>query len=107
MANKKRPTSLYEDPVEYSAGQYNAVTPSLNDGDCLAFQFDSAGNLLTKQVNAGSGSNPAAGATAAAVPADADYVGFNSGGNLVGVSSSNPLPVTETKSTSPAVGQAK
>lgn len=32
-------------------------------------------------------------ATASAVPADASYVGFNSSGNLVGVSSSTPLPV--------------
>lgn len=33
------------------------------------------------------------GATGAAVPADADYIGFNNGGNLQGVSSANPLPV--------------
>ena len=32
-------------------------------------------------------------ATASAVPADASYVGFNSSGDLVGVSSSTPLPV--------------
>ena len=32
-------------------------------------------------------------ATASTVPADASYVGFNSSGNLVGVSSSTPLPV--------------
>lgn len=42
-----------------------------------------------------SGSNPAAGTTGAAVPGDADYTGYNSGGNLVGVSTSNPLPVSQ------------
>ena len=42
-----------------------------------------------------SGSNPAAGTTGAAVPSDADYTGYNSGGNLVGVSTSNPLPVQQ------------
>jgi hypothetical protein len=41
----------------------------------------------------GGGSNAAASATGAAVPAAAGYTGFNSGGNLVGVSSATPLPV--------------
>lgn len=45
-------------------------------------------------VTSASAGNAAASATGAAVPGAADYVGFNSGGNLVGVSSSNPLPVT-------------
>jgi len=85
MATKKRPTTPIDDPVNYSAGEYNAVTPSLNDGDVVAFQFDNAGNLLVKTVNTGSGSNPAAGATGSAVPADADYQGVNVGGNLTGV----------------------
>src|SRR6185312_9623512 len=85
MATKKRPTTPVDDPVNYSAGEYNAVTPSLSDGDVVAFQFDSAGNLLVKTVNTGSGSNPAAGATGSAVPADADYQGVNVGGTLTGV----------------------
>lgn len=42
----------------------------------------------------GSGSNAAASSTGAAVPGSASYTGFNSGGNLVGVSSSAPLPIT-------------
>jgi hypothetical protein len=75
-------------------GQYNATTPSLNDKDEIVLQVANDGSLLVKQVNAGSGSNPAAGATGSAVPADADYVGFSSGGNLVGVSAANPLPVS-------------
>ena len=44
-------------------------------------------------VTSASAGNAAASATGSAVPGSADYVGFNSGGNLVGVSSSNPLPV--------------
>lgn len=85
MGIKKRPTTNFDDPVNYSAGEYNAVTPTLVDGDVVSFQFDSSGNLMVKTVNTGSGSNPAAGATASAVPADADYQGVNVGGNLTGV----------------------
>lgn len=44
-------------------------------------------------VTSASAGNAAASATGSAVPGSADYIGFNSGGNLVGVSSSNPLPV--------------
>jgi len=55
-------------------------------------------------VNPSSG-NAAAGPTGSAVPADADYIGFNSGGSLVGVSSTNPLPITGSISaTNPSVG---
>ncbi|HEX9059157.1 MAG TPA: hypothetical protein VF941_03165 [Clostridia bacterium] len=53
---------------------------------------DASGNQITSF--GGSGGNAAASATGAAVPADADYIGFNSAGNLVGVSSSAPLPIT-------------
>lgn len=42
--------------------------------------------------NPGTAANWGIGATAASVPANAVYNGFNSGGNLVGVSASNPLP---------------
>jgi hypothetical protein len=44
-------------------------------------------------VTSASSGNAAASATGAAVPGSADYVGFNDSGNLVGVSSSTPLPV--------------
>ena len=59
-----------------------------------ALALDASGNLNVN-VAAGSitGGNAAAGATGAAVPASADYTGFNSGGNLVGVSTANALPV--------------
>jgi hypothetical protein len=56
----------------------------------------SVGNFpATQNVNivGGSSGNAAAGTTGAAVPASADYIGYNSGGNLVGVSAANPLPV--------------
>lgn len=43
-------------------------------------------------VNPGTAANWGIGATAAAVPANATYYGFNSGGNLVGVASATPLP---------------
>jgi hypothetical protein len=75
--------------------EYNAVTPVLNDQDTIAPQCDASGNFLTNVIaGGGSGSNAAAGATGAGVPTSADYVGFNSGGNLVGVSAANPLPVS-------------
>jgi hypothetical protein len=44
-------------------------------------------------VTSPSAGNAAASNTGAAVPSSADYVGFNSGGNLVGVSAGTPLPV--------------
>lgn len=33
-------------PAPFSLGEHNASTPSLNDKDAAALQFDSAGNLL-------------------------------------------------------------
>ena len=55
---------------------------------------DPSGNLM---VAGGSGmGNAAAGPTGAPVPADGDYIAINVGGNLVGVSAANPLPVTGT-----------
>lgn len=51
-------------------------------------------NIKSGSAGGGSGSNAAASATGAAVPASADYTGFNSGGNLVGVSAANPLPTS-------------
>lgn len=41
------------------------------------------------------GGNAAAGLTGASVPTSAGYTGFNSSGNLVGVSTVNPLPVVQ------------
>jgi hypothetical protein len=62
-----------------------------------ALSLDASGNLnVNLAAGTISGGNAAAGLTGAAVPASADYTGFNSGGNLVGVSAANPLPVAAT-----------
>jgi hypothetical protein len=66
-------------PVALSSGS----TPLTNTG----------GALNVSVVNASGTSNLAASATGSAVPADASYTGFNSGGVLTGVSASTPLPV--------------
>ena len=50
----------------------------------------------------GGGSNAAAGLTGALVPTSASYTGFNSGGNLVGISSSAPMPSNVTDGTTVA-----
>ena len=42
----------------------------------------------------GGAGNAAAGATGSPVPSDADYIGFLNGATLVGVSVTNPLPIT-------------
>jgi hypothetical protein len=72
----------------------------------MAFTFDSNNYLLVDvAAGGGSGSNAAAGPTGSAVPTSADYIGFNVGGNLVGVSAGNPLPITGSISaTNPSVG---
>ena len=72
----------------------------------MAFTFDSNNYLLVDvAAGGGGGSNAAAGPTGSAVPTSADYIGFNVGGNLVGVSAGNPLPVTGSISaTNPSVG---
>lgn len=65
---------------------------------------DGSGNLNVNFSGTISGGNAAAGLTGAAVPTSADYVGFNVGGNLVGVSAANPLPITGSISaTNPSV----
>lgn len=46
-------------------------------------------------VTSASAGNAAASATGSAVPGSADYIGFNSGGNLVGVSEITPMPVSD------------
>jgi hypothetical protein len=46
-------------------------------------------------VTSASAGNAAASATGSAVPGSADYVGFNSSGNLVGVSATTPLPTSD------------
>lgn len=81
--------------------QFNTSPTTISSGNASPCQVDSAGNLLVTiknssniAVNPATASNWGLASTAAAVPANALYVGFNSGGNLVGISSGNPLPVT-------------
>jgi hypothetical protein len=86
-------------------GQFNTTPTTITSGNVSPLQLDSAGNLLVNvKSGGGSGSNAAAGLTGSAVPTSADYVGFNSGGNLVGVSSSNALPVTVQNSSIAVTG---
>lgn len=60
---------------------------------CVVVNTDGSINV---NGGGGGGGNAAAGPTGSAVPADAGYTGFNVSGNLVGVSSANPLPITAT-----------
>lgn len=61
-----------------------------------ALTLDSSGNLNVNLANGTiTGGNAAAGPTGSPVPSQADYTGFNSSGNLVGVSTANPLPVAQ------------
>jgi hypothetical protein len=70
-----------------------------------ALSLDGSGNL---NVNLASGTitggDAAAGLTGSAVPTSASYTGYNSGGNLIGVSTSNPLPVNFTNTTIATTG---
>jgi hypothetical protein len=54
-----------------------------SSGDVATLNLDSSGNLLVSSGGGGS-SNPAAGPTGSAVPADADYQGINVAGDLQG-----------------------
>jgi hypothetical protein len=49
--------------------------------------------IYTKTGTGGSSSSASVGTTGSAIPASADYLGFNSGGNLTGVSLTSALPV--------------
>lgn len=75
-------------PMPVSVGNFPATQPV--SGSVSVSNFPA-----TQDVNivGGSSGNSAASATGSPVPADADYIAFNDGGNLVGVSAANPLPV--------------
>lgn len=64
--------------------------------------MDNTGALVTSATLSGSAGNAAASSTGAGVPAAADYIGWNSGGTLVGVSVAAPLPVQITAAVSVA-----
>lgn len=73
-------------------GAVSTSAPSYTNGQTSPLSIDTSGNLRVAVT--GGGSNAAAGATGAAVPSSASYTAYNSGGNLVGVSTSNRFPVT-------------
>ncbi len=79
------------------SGIYKAISNTLSISQLLGGSpVSNANPLPVSVVGGGGGGNPAASATGVAVPTDADYMGFNSGGELVGVSTANPLPVSGT-----------
>src|ERR1700722_7734918 len=67
--------------VTYAASTYGILT------------MDTTGKLCDSATGGGGGSNSSVSTTGTAVPGSGTYIGFNSGGNLTGVSSANPLPV--------------
>jgi hypothetical protein len=62
--------------------------------DYLPVRLTDGTSFYTASGGSGGG-NAAAGTTGTAIPASAGYTGFNSGGNLVGVSTTNPFPVAQ------------
>lgn len=77
-------------PVSGSVSVSNFPATQPVSGSVSVSNFPATQNV---NIVGGSSGNAAAGTTGAAVPSSADYVGYNSGGNLVGVSSATPLPV--------------
>ena len=76
-------------PISQSVAICDGVTQT----NCLKVNSDGSINV----VGGGGGSNAAAGTTGVAPPGSASYTGFqNAGGNLVGVSPANPLPISGT-----------
>ncbi len=99
--NAAKPTTSF-----LTGAVYNATPPTVGSGQQCALQCDVNGKLIVSATFSGTISgNAAAGPTGSLVPASADYIGFNVGGNLVGVSAGNPLPITGSISASnPSVG---
>src|SRR6202162_5393194 len=99
--NSSRPTTSI--PV---AATYNVTTPPPADQQAMSLQVDNEGNLLVSVVAGGGGaSNASVGPTGVPAPTSATEIGIIVGGNLVGVSAANPLPITGTISASnPSVG---
>ena len=73
--------ALITDPGGFIAANVTEINP--NEG------------ALDVNVVAGAAGNAAAGPTGSPVPLDADYIGYNDNGTLVGVSLTNPLPVMD------------
>lgn len=91
---------------QITGGRYNAVAPTLSDGQGTEEQFDNEGNLLVNVAVGGGGVSPAVGITGRTAPTSAIETGFISGANLVGVSAANPLPVQVDNSSAISVSEA-
>ena len=86
--------------------QFPKVTIGTGDGTGFLAEVDSSGNL---KVNVAAGTitatNPSVGTTGTTAPTSATEMGIIVGGNLVGVSNSNPVPISGSISaTNPSVG---
>lgn len=69
-----------------TGGIYNSSAPTFASGQTGPLQLDVNGKVLFS----GSFSQAAVGATGSAIPASADYLGINIGGNLRGATGHNP-----------------
>lgn len=84
----------------HALGAVTTAAPTYSTGTDQPLSIDTSGNLrVVVSGGGGGGGNAAAGLTGTTVPTSAGYTGFNSGGNLVGVSTSAPLPVNFTNTT--------
>jgi hypothetical protein len=86
---------------------YTTSPPTYASGDMVALQTDVNGLLKVAVTSVGGTFTAAAnGIIGNPVPSYADYIGFeNISGNMIGVSASNPLPITGSISASnPSVG---
>lgn len=97
---KKLMLAVFALLVPFAAVAQNATVgvPAILNGNPVTiltpYKPNGDGTYSQQVATTGSGSNPAAGSTGAAVPSSGSYTAFNVAGNLVGVSASNPLPVT-------------
>lgn len=93
MANpSKSLVSSAPSPGAVVAGVYDSTPPAPADGQAVALQTDSQGNLLVN-VKVGSATNPSVGVTGSTAPTSATEIGIvDNSGNLQNVSSTNPVP---------------
>ena len=81
-------------PQHCISGVYNVTPITLGDGQQAPIQLAANGAvLISGSITA---SNPSVAATGTADPGFATEIGILVGGNLVGVSASNPLPISGT-----------
>jgi hypothetical protein len=84
---------------------YNVTAPTLTNGQTAPLQADTNGNLKVAIVSGGVGNNLSVGATGAAVPAQATYLGMLVGGVMTGMTgTANGLKVDGSAVTQPVSG---